>query len=54
MKWPPCHGVARLSGSVTVRDEMRALLVKNGVNHGDFPLEVLRDVDTSVESGRYT
>ncbi|KAL3816226.1 hypothetical protein ACHAXA_002172 [Cyclostephanos tholiformis] len=53
MRWPPCRGVTRLCGSCTVRDETRALLVENGVDHGDFPQEALRDVDTSVESGRY-
>jgi DIS3-like exonuclease 2 len=52
-KWPPCTNVRKLCGSCNVEDETKALLVENGVDHGDFPAEVLRDVDKAVESGRF-
>jgi len=52
-KWPPCTNVRKLCGSCNVEDETKALLVENGVDHGDFPAAVLRDVDKAVESGRF-
>lgn len=52
-KWPPCTNVRKLCGSCSVEDETKALLVENGVDHGEFPATVLRDVDEAVESGRF-
>lgn len=52
-KWPPCTNVRKLCGSCNVEDETKALLVENGVDHGDFPAAVLRDVDKAVTSGRF-
>jgi len=52
-KWPPCANVRRLCGTCNVEGETKALLVENGVDHGDFPPGVLRDVEESVESGRF-
>jgi len=52
-KWPPCTNVRKLCGSCNVEDETKALLVENGVDHGEFPAAVLRDVDKAVESGRF-
>jgi len=52
-KWPPCTNVRKLCGSCNVEDETKALLVENGVDHGDFPAAVLRDVDEAVKSGRF-
>jgi len=52
-KWPPCTNVRKLCGSCNVEDETKALLVENGVDHGDFPAAVLRDVDKAVKSGRF-
>ncbi|KAL9186602.1 hypothetical protein ACHAXT_005840 [Thalassiosira profunda] len=52
-RWPPCTRVTRLCGTCNVEDETKALLVENGVDHGDFVPAVLRDVETSVKSGRF-
>ena len=52
-KWPPCINVRKLCGSCNVEDETKALLVENGVDHGEFPAEVLHDVDKAVKSGRF-
>jgi DIS3-like exonuclease 2 len=54
MKWPPCTDIIKVcNGECTVMDETHALLVENGVNHGDFSSEVVNDVEQSVASGRY-
>ncbi|KAL3773408.1 hypothetical protein ACHAW5_008175 [Stephanodiscus triporus] len=61
MRWPPCVGVARLTSDdggrsslrTTVLDETSALLVENGVDHGDFGPGAMRDVEMSVVSGQY-
>lgn len=52
-KWPPCINVRRLCGTCNVEGETKALLVENGVDHGDFSPQVLRDVEESVKSGRF-
>ena len=49
--WPPCVNVQEMGRSCNVQDETLALLVENGVDHGDFPSEVLKDVQESVDSG---
>jgi len=51
-KWPPCTNVSCLCGTHNVHDEIKALLVENNVDHGEFPSMVLRDVAESVKSGR--
>jgi DIS3-like exonuclease 2 len=48
---PPCVNVQQIGRSCNVEDETLALLIENGVNHGDFPLDVLKEVQASVESG---
>ncbi|KAL7531929.1 hypothetical protein ACHAXR_008498 [Thalassiosira sp. AJA248-18] len=52
-RWPPCTNITRLCGSCNVDDETKALLVENGVDHGEFTPAVLRDVEQSVKSGRF-
>jgi len=52
-KWPPCTNVKLLCGTCNVQDETKALLVENEVDHGPFPPAVLKDVETSVQSGRF-
>ena len=52
-KWPACTNVTRLCGTCNVEDETRALIVENGVDHGEFSPDVLRDVEESVKSGRF-
>ncbi|EED93236.1 ribonuclease, partial [Thalassiosira pseudonana CCMP1335] len=52
-RWPPCVRVTRLCGSCNVEDETKALLVEHGVDHGEFPPAVLREVDLAVKSGRF-
>ena len=50
--WPPCIRVQPMGQSCSVlQDETLALLEENGVNHGDFPPNVLRNVDEAVQSG---
>lgn len=49
--WPPCVNVQEMGRSCNVEDETLALLVENGVDHGDFPSDVLKDVQASVDSG---
>jgi DIS3-like exonuclease 2 len=49
--WPPCVNVKVMGRSCNVEDETLALLVENGVDHGDFPSDVLKDVQVSVDSG---
>jgi DIS3-like exonuclease 2 len=49
--WPPCTNMQRLGKAFDVESEIMALLVENDVNHGDFRPEVLKEVDTAVESG---
>ena len=50
-KWPPCVNVQEMGRSCNVEDETLALLIENGVDHGDFPSDVLKDVQASVDSG---
>jgi len=52
-KWPPVVNVQCLCGTCNVQDETKALLVENEVDHGPFPPAVLKDVETSVQSGRF-
>jgi len=52
-KWPPCSNVKLLCGTCNVQDETKALLVENEVDHGPFPPAVLKNVETSVQSGRF-
>ena len=49
--WPPCVNLQEMGRSCNVEDETLALLVENGVDHGDFPSDVLKDVQASVDSG---
>ena len=51
-KWPPCINLKVMGQSCNVEDETMALLMDNGVNHGDFQPGVLKDVDEAVTSGR--
>jgi exoribonuclease R len=50
-RWPPCINLVRLGTSCCAEDEIKALLVENGVDHGEFPASVLKDVDNAVRSG---
>lgn len=52
-KWPPVTRVTKLCGTGNVEDETKALLVENGVDHGEFTPGVLRDVESAVKSGRF-
>jgi len=52
-KWPPCSNVKAMGQSANVEDETQALLLEFGVGHGDFSPEVLKEVESSVESGRF-
>ena len=49
--WPPCTNVKFIGRSCNIEDETMALLVENGVNHGDFEGPVLKDVQDVVASG---
>lgn len=49
--WPPCVNVQEVGRSCNVQDETLALLLENGVDHGEFPSDVLKDVQASVDSG---
>mmetsp|Transcript_24168 Transcript_24168/g.40011 ORF Transcript_24168/g.40011 Transcript_24168/m.40011 type:complete len:960 (-) Transcript_24168:67-2946(-) len=49
--WPPCINVKEMGRSCNVQDETLALLVENGVDHGDFPSAALKDVQDAVASG---
>jgi exoribonuclease R len=51
-KWPPCINLKIMGQSCNVEDETEALLMDNGVNHGEFSPDVLKDVEKEVESGR--
>ena len=51
-KWPPCVNVQVMGETCNVEDETQALLIDNGVNHGEFTPQVLRDVEEAVTSGR--
>ena len=50
-RWPPCVNVQQIGRSCNVEDETEALLIENGVDHGDFPAAVLNDVQQAVDSG---
>ena len=50
-KWPPCRNVKKMGESCVLEDEIQALLMQNQVDHGDFPAQVLREVDEAVQSG---
>ncbi len=50
-KWPPCINIKIMGQSCNVEDETMALLIDNGVNHGEFPPQVLKDVEEAVASG---
>jgi len=52
-KWPPVTRVTKLCQTGNVEDETKALLVENGVDHGEFTPGVLRDVERAVKSGRF-
>ena len=52
-KWPPCINLNAMGQSANVEDETQALLLEFGVDHGDFGPEVLREVESSVKSGRF-
>jgi len=53
-KWPPCTDVEQFGLSCNIEDETAALLIENGVDHGDFPQEVLLECGTVVASGEYS
>lgn len=50
-KWPPCRAVKKMGEACVLEDEIHALLMQNRVDHGDFPSEVLKQVDEAVQSG---
>jgi len=51
-KWPPCVNLKIMGNSCNIEDETMALLAENGVDHGEFSRQVLKDVEDSVSSGR--
>ncbi len=51
-KWPPCINLRIMGKTCNVEDETMALLMDYGVNHGEFPPSVLKDVEEAVTSGR--
>jgi DIS3-like exonuclease 2 len=51
VQWPPCCNLKVLGQSCLLEDELVALLTEFGVDHGDHPAAVLRDVDAAVKSG---
>lgn len=50
-KWPPCRNVAKMGECCVLEDEIQALLMQNQVDHGEFPSEVLKQVEDAVQSG---
>ncbi|KAL3924224.1 MAG: hypothetical protein SGILL_001170 [Bacillariaceae sp.] len=53
-KWPPCSDVEQFGHSGNIEDETAALLIENGVDHGEFPAAVLEESQVVVASGQYT
>ena len=53
-KWPPCVDVEAFGHTGNIEDETAALLIENGVDHGEFPSSVLEESQTVVASGQYT
>jgi len=51
-KWPACVNLQFMGQSCNIEDETMALLIDNGVDHGEFTPEVLKDVERAVASGR--
>jgi DIS3-like exonuclease 2 len=52
-KWPPCVDVQEFGHSGNIEDETAALLIENGVDHGEFPASVLEESQKVVASGQY-
>ncbi|KAG7366115.1 ribonuclease R [Nitzschia inconspicua] len=52
-KWPPCVDVQEFGHSGNIEDETAALLIENGVDHGEFPANVLEQSLHVVASGQY-
>ena len=50
-QWPPCRQVQKMGQSCVLEDEIQALLMLNRVDHGEFPSQVLHNVDQAVQSG---
>lgn len=54
-KWPPCTNLQPLGEAFDIETEIQGLLIENQVNHGnEFPAQVSQDVDSAIESGRYS
>jgi len=53
IRFPPCRNVKRLGKVYDVEVETMSLLEENGVNHGDFDPDVLKNVNKAVKAGLY-
>jgi VacB/RNase II family 3'-5' exoribonuclease len=53
-KWPPCTDVEQFGHTGNIEDETAALLIENGVDHGEFPASVLEESQKVVASGQYS
>ena len=53
-RWPPCSGVEQFGMSGNVEDETAALLIENGVDHGEFPACVLDECQEVVKDGEFS
>ena len=51
--WPPCINLKQMGCACNVEDETKALLLMNGVDHGEFPSTVLDECQHVVASGEY-
>lgn len=52
-KWAPCTNLKKMGQSCNIEDETAALLLEFDVDHGEFGPGVLKDVENSVQSGRF-
>ena len=53
-RWPPCSNVEQFGMSGNVEDETAALLIDNGVDHGEFPACVLDECQEVVKDGEFS
>lgn len=51
--WPPATNVQFLGEACVLETEIESLLTEYQVDHGEFPTDVLKDVDEAVRSGVY-
>jgi exoribonuclease R len=51
--WPPAVNIQLLGRACVLQDEIQSLLMEHQVDHGDFPPQVLKDVNEAVQSGVY-